>query len=178
MVSSLILYEETISETPQLPLWYATSTVPRHEKAIAKQLDVRSVEHFLPLYCEIRYWKERRAQVELPLFPGYVFVRMPIQSRLRVLEVPGVLNIVSFSGKPAALPDAEIEALKTALALRNYLPHPYLTHGTRVRIKAGPLRGLEGVIDRQKSEYRMIVSVDFIQRSMSIELSAADLDCL
>jgi transcription antitermination factor NusG len=176
MASTLTLPEAANDAHQQLPCWYAISTSPRHEKAVANQLGLRAVEHLLPVYREIHYWKQRRTQVELPLFPGYLFVRIALHSRLRVLEIPGVTQIVSFSGKPAALPDSEIAVLRTALALRRSQPHPYLTPGKRVRIRTGPLAGLEGVIDRQRSEYRMIVSVDFIQRSMSIELNPADLE--
>ena len=170
----------SILETPcrQELCWYAVSTSPRHEKAVARQLDGRGIEHLLPTYREMHVWNQRRAQVELPLFPGYLFVRILLHSRLRVLEVPGVAQIVSFSGRPAVLPEIEIEALKSALELRTPHPHPYLKQGKRVRVRSGPLRGLEGVIERQRGEYRMIVSVDFIQRSMSVELNSADLQCI
>jgi transcription antitermination factor NusG len=174
----------TSSQIPQIDgpaqqlCWYAISTSPRHEKAVARQLAGRGIENLLPLYRELRVWNQRKAQVDLPLFPGYLFVRIMLQARLRVLEVPGVAQIVSFSGRPAPLLDSEIDALRVALELRQPQPHPYLKQGRRVRIRRGPLRGLEGVIKRQRNALRMIVSIDFIQRSMSVELNSADLECL
>jgi len=138
----------------------------------------RSVESFLPLYRSVRSWKNRRARVELPLFPSYLFIRISVAERLRVLEVPGVVHIVSFHGMPVAVPDEQIEALRMALELRRSEPYPYLAAGGRIRIKAGPLQGLEGVVVRHNSHTRIIVSVDFIQRSTAVELSPGDLETL
>jgi len=158
--------------------WLVAYLVTRHEKVVAEQLSRRSIESFLPLYRMVHYWNKRRAQVDLPLFPSYVFVRIAANERLRVLEVPGIVQLVTFNGAPAAVPDEEIEALRAALHLRRSQPWPYLLTGKRVRIMAGPLRGLEGVVLRDKSESRIIVSVHFIQRSVSVELEPRDLECL
>jgi transcription antitermination factor NusG len=145
---------------------------------VAQQLLRKDVESFLPLYRSVRQWNKRRAEVDLPLFPGYLFVRIAAREQLRVLELPGVVHIVSFNGVPAAVPDEELELLQRALSLRQSEPHPYLTAGRRVRIRQGPLAGLEGVVVRQNSDARIIVSVDFIQRSVSLELHPSDLKCL
>jgi transcription antitermination factor NusG len=156
--------------------WYAAYTSANHEKRVSEQLGAREVEHFLPLYASLRRWKDRRVKVTLPLFPGYVFVRTALLSRLQVLQVPGVVRLVGFHGSPAALPEDEIEALRTSL--RDGLradPHPYLTEGRRVRVLAGPLAGLTGILMRRKSGARFVVSVDLIQRSVALELSEADL---
>lgn len=158
--------------------WHAAYVVARHEKVVAQQLAARSIEVFLPLYRTLRYWKNRRAQVELPLFAGYLFVRFPAAERLRVLTVPGVVHIVSFQGVPMVVPDEEIANLRTALQLRRTEPFAYLLGGRRLRINAGPLQGLEGVLVRQKGKTRIIVSVDFIQRSASVELRPEDLQYL
>ena len=158
--------------------WYAAYVVARHEKVVARQLALRSVESFLPLFCTVHYWNTRRAQVELPIFPSYLFVRISAAERLRVLEVPGVVHIVSFQGVPAVVPDEDIARLRTVLELRQSEPCPYITAGRRIRIKAGPLQGLEGIVVRQNSQTRIIVSVDFIQRSASVELQPEDLQCL
>lgn len=158
--------------------WYAAYVVARHEKVVASQLTRRSVEAFLPLYHAVRHWKNRRAHVEFPLFPSYLFVRISAAERLRALEVPGVVHIVSFQGAPVRVPDEEIEKLRMALQLRKSEPHPYLAPGGRIRIKHGPLQGLEGVVMRQNNQTRIIVSVDFIQRSTSVELWPEDLECL
>jgi transcriptional antiterminator NusG len=158
--------------------WYAAYIVTRHEKVVAQQLLRRGLESFLPLYRATRRWKNRRAQVELPLFPGYLFVRINIVERVRALEVPGVVHIVSVRGEPVALPDGEIESLRTAMQLRTSEPCSYLASGQRIRIKAGPLQGLEGVVVRQDRQTRIIVSVDFIQRSTAVELWPEDLEYL
>jgi transcription antitermination factor NusG len=113
--------------------------------------------------------------VHLPLFPGYLFVRISPGQRVRVLEVPGVLSIVGPHGKLTPLPVGEVEAMRTALAHRKAQPDPLLSPGRRVRIKVGPLRGLEGVVVKQTRKLRLIVSIDCIQRSFAVELEACDL---
>jgi transcription antitermination factor NusG len=158
--------------------WCAAYVIARHEKVVADQMARRSVESFLPVYRSIRKWKDRRAQVEFPLFPSYLFIRISLHERVRALQVPGVVQIVSFQGMPAAVPDDQIESLRTALELRRSEPYPYVAAGQRIRIKAGPLQGLEGVVVRQNSQTRIIVSIDFIQRSTSVELWPEDLECL
>jgi transcription antitermination factor NusG len=155
--------------------WYAACTQPRHEKTVAKFLAWRQVETYLPLHRKIQSWNGRRAEVDLPLFPGYVFVRIPMEHRIKVLETPSVRSFVNFSGKPAVLPDHEIEALKSSLAVRCAEPYPFLQAGKRVRIAHGPLQGLQGTILRRKGKLRMIVSVDFLQRSIAVDLEPADL---
>src|SRR3979411_833139 len=97
-------------------LWYAAYTSANHEKRVAQQLGLRLVEHFVPLYESVRRWKDRKVRLELPLFPGYVFVRLVVRDRLQVLQVPGVARLVGFNGLPCALPDSEMEALKAGLA--------------------------------------------------------------
>jgi len=155
--------------------WYAAYTCAQHEKRVAAELGVRKVEHFLPLYSSVRRWKDRRMQLELPLFPGYVFVRLALRERLRVLQIPSVVRLVGFSGQPAALPDSEIEIMRSGLSqsLRAE-PHPFLTVGRRVRITAGPFAGLEGVLQRKKSSLRVIVTLELIQRSVAVDVDVAD----
>jgi transcription antitermination factor NusG len=159
------------------PLWYAAYTSANHEKRVAEQLAVRSVEHFLPQYASVRRWKDRRVRLELPLFPGYVFIRLALRDRLQVLKIPGVAKLVGFKGTPTALPEEEITALRTGLACGvRAEPHPYLTAGRRVRIKAGPLAGLEGILLRRKGNLRVVLSVDLLQRSISISMDVADVE--
>jgi transcription antitermination factor NusG len=160
-----------------LKLWYAAYTCANHEKRVAEQLSVRSVEHFLPLYESVRRWKDRRVRLQLPLFPGYVFVRLALRDRLQVLQIPSVARLVGFNGVPTPLPEAEIEALKAGLeGGARAVPHPYLKVGRRVRINAGPFEGLEGVLIRKKNELRFVISLDLIQRSILLDIEASSVE--
>jgi transcription antitermination factor NusG len=158
------------------PCWYAASTRANHEKNVAEHLAARSVEHFLPLYESVRRWKDRRVRLQMPLFPGYVFVHISLCDRLRVLQIPSVASLVRFNGIPAALSETEIETLKASLEQGiQVVPHPYLNVGRRVRVAAGPLEGLEGIVIRKKNALRFVISLDLIQRSVVVELDQADL---
>jgi len=156
-------------------LWYAGCTAARHEKRVAEHLEQRGVEHFLPLYETIHRWNNGRHRVQLPLFPGYLFVRIALRDRLRVLEVPGFVRLVGFSGLPCPLPEADIskmrDALKTGVLAE---PYPYLTAGTRVEIRSGPLQGMTGILLRRQNKHRIVISVDLIMRSMVVEVEAGD----
>jgi transcription antitermination factor NusG len=158
-------------------LWYAAYTSANHEKRVAQQLSQRNVEHFLPLYSSARRWRDRRVTLQIPLFAGYIFVRIALRDRLRVLEVPGVANLVGFDGKPAALPEQEIEALRTSIAGGARLrPSPYLTVGRRVRIHSGPLSGIEGFLVRRKNASRLVISLELIARSVAVEVDVLDVE--
>lgn len=135
---------------------------------------MKSVDSYLPLFEKVSRWKDRMARVQLPLFPGYVFVRIPLREKVKVLESSGVLRLVGFNGHPTPLPEGEIETLKTYLAFRKAEPFPYLATGKRIEVQTGPLTGLEGVVVRRKGKTRVVVSIDSIQRSIAIELEAAD----
>ena len=159
------------------PHWYALYTNPRHEKVVAKQLEERCVENFLPLYRTWHRWKDRRKQVELALFPGYVFVRIEEQNKLHVLRIPGAVNLVSFNGKLAALPEPEIEALRNALDNQVFAePCPYLRVGRKVRVMRGPMAGAEGILSRKKDRYRVVISVEVLMRSVALEIDGSDLE--
>jgi transcription antitermination factor NusG len=156
--------------------WYAVYTRSRHEKTVAKQLAHKSVDHFLPVYETLRKWKNGRFKVQLPLFPGYLFVHIPLQERLKVLQVPGVVHLVGSSGVPLPLPHAEIETIRDALTKGVQAhPHPYLKVGSRVRISSGPLEGLHGILLRRKGKLRVVVSVDLIMRSISLDVDAGEI---
>jgi transcription antitermination factor NusG len=160
-----------------VPQWYAIYTCARHEKYVARQLEERGITNFLPLYRTWHNWKDRRKQVELALFPSYVFVNISMQARLRVLQLEGVVHLVTFNGQPAALPQLEIDALRNGLAQKIYAePHPYLTAGRRVRVCRGPLLGTEGVLIRWKDKLRVVISLEVLMRSVAVEVDAADLD--
>jgi transcription termination/antitermination protein NusG len=160
-----------------LPHWYAIYTTPRHEKKVRQHLGNHGVECFLPLFQSTRHWKNGcKAQVELPLFPGYVFVHIGRKERVRVLDAPGVLSFVGPRGEPARLPDADIDILRTGLHLRKFEPHHGLAIGQRVRIQAGPLHGLEGVLVRNAKSLRVVITVHLIQQSVAVELDADALE--
>jgi transcription antitermination factor NusG len=157
--------------------WYALYTSPRHEKKVAGQIEQRGISCFLPRYRSVRRWKDRQKELELPLFPGYVFVQTALQNKLRVLQIPGAVRLVTFGGKPAALADADIETLRNRLSNSGRVePHPYLRTGRRVRVRSGPMRGLEGIIQRRKDRCRVVFSIDLIMRSVVVEVDEADLD--
>jgi transcription termination/antitermination protein NusG len=159
------------------PRWYAACTSANHEKRVEEQLSARAVEHFLPTYASVRRWKDRRVTLRLALFPGYVFVRMELRNRLRILQIPGVARLVAFNGVPAALPEDEIDALRVGLASGvRAEPHPYLNVGRRARIKEGPLTGLEGTLLRWKGNWRVVLSLDLIQRSVAVDVDASALE--
>lgn len=159
------------------PRWYAAYTCAKHEKRVAEQFTQRALESFLPQYESVRRWKDRRVKLQLPLFPGYVFVRLALCNRLRALQTPSVVRLVGFNGRPAALPDKEMEALRACVAAgRAAEPHGYLKVGRRVRIKTGPLAELEGVLIRKKGSFRVVLSLDLIARSAAVEVDAADVE--
>jgi transcription antitermination factor NusG len=159
--------------------WYAAYTSANHEKRVAEQLGLRSVEHFLPLYASVRRWKNGCVKLQRPLFPGYVFVRMALRERLRVQQIPGVARLVGFNGMLAALPDEEIEALRTSLGSgMQGVPHPYLAAGRRVRVTNGPMAGVQGVLRRRKGKARLVVSLELIKRAMAVEIDEADVETI
>ncbi len=163
MMQNSAIESRTVLPTEYIePRWYAAYSWANHEKRVAEQLGQRSVEHFLPLYECVR---------------GYVFVRLALRDRLRVLQIPSVVRLVGFSGLPSALPDEQMEALRNALAHQlRAEPHPYLTAGRCVRIIHGPLQGLEGLLVRKKGKSRVVLSVELISRSIAVELEAAEIE--
>jgi transcription antitermination factor NusG len=156
--------------------WYAAYTCAHHERRVAKQLVERRFESFLPTYRSVRRWKDRRKELQLPLFPNYVFVRMVLADRIRVLQVSGLISLVIFQGQPAALDDEEVNRLRTGLGgIGRIEPHPYLTVGRRVKITRGAFSGLEGILLRRKDRLRVVLSVELIQRSVAIEVCESDI---
>jgi transcription antitermination factor NusG len=161
--------------------WFAAYTVPHHEKRVAEHLSNRDIEYFLPLYHAQHKWKNGlTANLELPLFPSYVFVRTGSQSeRVRVLEVPGVIFMVGGTGrKPIPLPDCEINQLRAELHLRHPEPHPLLMVGQRVRICSGALAGMEGILERRKNSTRVVLTLETIRQSVAVEVNSDDLEPL
>ena len=168
-------HKEIAAQSP-VSRWYAVYSVPRHEKRLAEHFHVRDIEHFLPLYYSVRRWKDgSKVNLELPLFPSYIFVRIARHQRARVLEVPGVVSIVGGGNESAALLDCEIEALRRGLVSLKIEPFPYLVVGQKVRIINGPFLGFEGVLLRKKKVSRVILTLSVISESVALEIDACDL---
>lgn len=156
--------------------WLAACVRSRHEKKVAQQLERSALECFLPLYQAVHRWKNRKAVVSLPLFPGYIFTRVVPRERRRILTTPGVVKLVSFQGQPAVIPESEIESLRLLLSKSAHMePHPYLTVGRRVRITHGPFIGTEGILLRRKGRLRFVLSVHLVARSVAVEVDICDL---
>lgn len=140
----------------------------------------RQIEHYLPLYRAQHKWSDgSRVSLDLPLFPNYLFVRIRRTERVRVLEIPGVLAIVGGTARePSPLPEEEIDALRAGLQFRRAEPHPMLAKGEWVRIRSGALAGMEGVVLRQKGSPRVVITVELIRQSISVEVDEAELEQL
>jgi transcription elongation factor/antiterminator RfaH len=157
------------------PCWYAVYARSRHEKRIKQQLEAEFLQCFLPLYQAVHRWKDRRTLVSLPLFPGYLFVRIPLADRMRVLRTPGVVNLVSTHGGPTPIPDHEVEGLRICVTRQIKLaPHPYLAIGRRVHVWRGPFAEMEGILLRTKGGSRLVLSINLIARSVAVEVDAND----
>jgi len=157
-------------ERSSLP-WYAICVRSKFEPLVSKALSGKGYDEYLPLYRSRRKWSDRSTDLEIPLFPGYLFCRLDVQNRLPILTTPGVISIVGTGKIPVAIPDQEIEAIQTVVQSGlHVLPWPQLAVGSRVIIEMGPLKGLEGVTLEVEKKYRLLVSVPLLQRSVSVEI--------
>jgi len=160
------------------PRWYAAFTQARHEKRVFAHCDLRQIESFLPLYKAKHRWKNRcTVDLELPLFPSYCFVRIDTHERVRVLQVPGVIRIVSSGHQLQPLPDDYVNALRDGLLVHRIEPHNEVAVGDWVRIKSGPMAGAEGVLERRKNELRVVLRLEMLERSVSVEVGAEEIEC-
>jgi len=161
------------------PRWYAVFTMPRHEKRVVGICGERQVESFLPLYQVRHRWKNRSTvTLDLPLFPNYFFVRIDPEERLQVLKLPGVLSIVSSGRQLLPIADEYITALRGGLQRYRIEPHPNVEAGDRVCITTGPMAGMEGIVDRQKNDLRIILRLEMIGRSVAVEVAANEISYL
>jgi transcription antitermination factor NusG len=159
--------------------WYAVLTLPKHEKSVVRHLEVRNVESFLPMYEEVRLWKNRqRMKVTLPLFPSYLFVRVCDRERVKALQSPGVLQIVGNRREPLPLPDAEIEFLRSGLRGKRIQPFRELLLGQKVRIRSGVMQGVQGTLVRKSNALRFVLTLELINQHAAIEVDAEDLEPL
>jgi|SRR5580698_365896 transcription antitermination factor NusG len=157
--------------------WFAAYVNSHHEKNVVAHFAERHIESFLPLYRARHRWNNRcSVNLDLPLFPNYVFVHIDPRKRVPVLEVPGVLSLVGFGRTLAPLPDFEIESLRSGAGGRRIEPHPYLVIGERVRITTGPMSGMEGVLIRKKTNLRVVLALDVIMQCVAVEVDAEDLE--
>jgi transcription antitermination factor NusG len=157
--------------------WYAVSTRHQHEKTAARILEYKKFEVFLPLYKVRRRWVDRVKEISVPLFPGYLFVREGLGTWLEILTTAGVSRIVSCGGQPAAIPFSEIEGVRRIVeSTLRVEPHPFLASGDWVRVKHGPIAGVEGVLLRKKNMSRLVLSVEMLGKSAAVEVDATHVE--
>lgn len=157
--------------------WYAIHTRHQHEKAAARILEYKEFEVFLPLYQVRRRWQDRIKDISVPLFPGYLFVKEGMARSLAILTTPGVSNIVSCGGQPAAIPFSEIEGVRRVIeSTLRVEPHPFLKCGDWVRVKYGPIAGVEGILLRKKNIARLVLSVGMLGKSAAVEVDASHVE--
>jgi len=155
--------------------WYAIWTRSRHEQVVREQLIRKGLDAFLPTITKWSRWKDRKKQVDWPLFPGYCFVKLAPDLRLSVLSCTGVVSIVSFNGEPATIPDHEIDSIRRLLETDlQFDPCPLIKEGMLVEVVHGPLRGVVGQLVRKGAHARLVLSVALIGQGVSVEVDAAD----
>jgi transcription antitermination factor NusG len=167
--------EQTGFRAEKVP-WHALHTKHQHEKYVTDMLAEKGFEVFCPTYAEIHRWKDRKKEVTIPLFSGYLFFAGGLDRRVDLLSTPGVCAIVSFGNTPAVVPEEEINAIRLAAASSQRVePHPFLKEGQRVRVKSGPLAGVEGILQRWKDSFRLVLSVELLGRSVAVEVEQCDI---
>jgi transcription antitermination factor NusG len=154
--------------------WFALYTRHQHEKVIAQALASKGFEVFLPLYTAARRWKDRTKQLSLPLFPCYLFLRGTMERRLDITTTPGIVTILGGGGESGIVPESEIEAVRQVVERGAKVePHPFLHCGDWVRVKSGPLEGIEGILVRKKNLFRLVLSVELLEKSAAVEVDVS-----
>lgn len=156
--------------------WFAVWTRSRHEQVVRRELEKKQVEAFLPTITRWSRWKDRKKRIDWPLFPGYCFARFDPDQSLAILKCTGVVNIVSFDGEPASIPDQEVESIRTLVVSElQYDPCPLVHEGMMVEVVHGPLKGVVGRLTRKDAHRaRLVLSVDLIGQAVSVEVDAGD----
>jgi len=155
--------------------WFALWTRSRHEQVVREQLARKQIDVFLPTVTKWSRWKDRKKKIDWPLFPGYCFARFNPMERLPILKVTGVVNIVSFQGEPAPIPEHEIEGIRQLVESDlAFDPCPLIREGMTVEVVHGPLKGVVGRLVRKNEKARLVLSVDLIGQAVSVEVDAAD----
>jgi transcription termination/antitermination protein NusG len=158
-----------------LTSWYAIWTRSRHEQVVREQIERKHYDAFLPTITRWSRWKDRKKKIDWPLFPGYCFARFDVDDALSILKCTGVVNIVSFEGKPASIPEHEIDSIRTLVASElQYDPCPLIKEGMMVEVTHGALKGVVGRLVRKGAHARLVLSVDLIGQGVSVEVDAAD----
>ena len=159
--------------------WFAAYTMSRHEKRIASHCERIGIEPFLPLYSSQRSWRNRTTvDLQMPLFPNYLFVRLAPQDHGPLMRLPGLLSTVGNAAGPVAIPDADMELLRHIIACKSIEPHPFMAKGDRVRVTTGPLAGVIGVVQKRGNGLRFIVTLDVIGKSVSLHIDGSALELL
>jgi transcription antitermination factor NusG len=172
---SMTVTENHVSDSS----WYALYTRHQHEKMVDQVLTNKGFSTFLPLCATTHNWKDRTKSLTLPLFPCYVFLKGGIERRLQILTTPGIYGLVSSAGQPAAIPDVEIEAIRRVVESGVRVEaHPYLKCGNWVRVKSGPLTGIEGILVRKKNISRLVLSVEILGTAAAIEVAAFQVEAV
>jgi len=157
--------------------WYAVYTLPQNERSVAKHLDIRQIESFLPTCESTRVWKNRqRVRIIQALFPTYLFVKICPTEKSKVLQSPGVLRIVGNCQGPLPLPDSEIEFLRSDFCRQGVEPYQELVVGQKVRIRRGSMQGVQGVLVRKKSSLRFVLTLQLINQHAAVEIAADELE--
>jgi transcription antitermination factor NusG len=173
---------EAIKESPtkersdadfSISRWYALFVCCNQEKRVAACLDSLSIEHYLPSYTSIRQWKDRRVKLDMPLFPGYLFVRLPLRERMKVLTIRQVVSLVGKKEAPSVISDDEVSGIRAGVEHGNAEPYEYLEVGQRVVIIDGVMRGMEGILLTIRSRARVVISLQSIGRAFVVEVSAS-----
>jgi len=155
--------------------WFAVWTRSRHEQVVREQLVNKRIDVFLPTITRWSRWKDRKKKIDWPLFPGYCFARFDPAEALAILKCTGVVNIVSVEGRPAAIPEHEIESIRTLVGSElQYDPCPLIKEGMMVEVVHGALKGVVGRLIRKGAHARLILTVDLIGQGVSVEVDAAD----
>jgi transcription antitermination factor NusG len=155
--------------------WYALRTKSRHEKLVRDQLDKQGIEPLLPTVKRLSQWKDRKKEIEVPLFSGYCFVRFTQREKAPVQKVTGVVEIVGSRSRPEPIPEQEVEALRRLMtSVLPYDPHPYLHEGMQVEVVRGPLQGVQGILLRKEKRHRLVIGVRLIEQAAAVEIDVND----
>ena len=165
-----------MNQTNELALrWYALRTKSRHEKLVRDQLDKQGIEPLLPTVKRLSQWKDRKKEIEIPLFSGYCFVRFSRLEKTPVQKILGVVEIVGSGNRPEPIPEQEIDALRLLMtSVLPYDPHPYLHEGMQVEVIRGPLQGAHGILLRKEKRHRLVIGVRLIQQAAAVEIDVKD----